>query len=293
MVRFNEQSHKVKGAIAFPDAPSYTNPIKVWTGGDPLAPAPNDAKIIDKQTVAKTKVEAELERSWEKVQSHADMWEAEEYRHRVRIRKELLFLSDKYNENPELEFFIDPQKNKPYRSFENLLKRKNPELHNKLDIQFRAARVERDLGIPIGAISFKTLNPLFFAMVYQPKGITRHKGQYREPSYGSKQDPDRLSIQKEAFELACQKAGVERLTQPELKKLKHRHVKQAVEETKAKYPDVLSKKNRRSVPVSKEEIERQVSDIKMRLQSANPDSAQSLKDIEDLIKIVNLLLGEK
>jgi hypothetical protein len=286
-MRFNVQNHKVKGAIAFPDAPSYANPVKVWAGGDPLAPAPDNAKIIDKQAVAKTKVEAELERSWEKVQSHVDMWEAEEYRHRVRIRKELLFLSDKYNEDPTLEFFVDRQKNKPYNSFENLLKRKNPELHNKLDIQFRAARVERDLGIPIGAISFKTLNPLFFAMVYQPKGIIRHKGRYKEPSYGSKQDPDRLSIQKEAFELACQKAGVGRLTQPELKKLKHRHVKQAVEETKAKYPDVLNKKNRRSVPVNKEEIDRQISDIKMRLDS-NP--TQSRQDIEKLIEIVNLLL---
>jgi hypothetical protein len=234
--------------IVIPPDKTLVHPVKVWKGEDPLAPVPEDAQILDRSQLGINKTEAEIEKSWERIKTHINLWEGEERRHQTHVRKELLRLLDRYNQDPELPFFLDSKTGNPYKSFENFIHFKDPELYNKLDIQFRAARLERDLGIPIGTLPFRTLSPLFFAAVYKSRSL---KG-----GYGTTRNEERFAIQKEAFELACLKAGVERVCQPELKKLKYRYVTQAVNETKAKYRNSLDKsKPKRKRPY--EEIEQE------------------------------------
>lgn len=236
--RFGTMSHRI-GAVNIPSDRQIAHPLTVVNGGV--------KQILEPAQIQQHKIVTEVESRFKKIESNLKCLRAEERTRTYQIRVHLLWISDNVEANLDNSIFKD-ESGKPFPSFYALLFGKFPKKEAAfLHAQFKAARLERDLKIPIGTLSEK-MSRILYLRVYSSyaKKTDNKKTKF---IHGNLKDEDALKVQQEIFALACQKANVNPKHQRDIReKLGRQHIWEAIAQLEAQQEGYVSQYKRRKSP---------------------------------------------
>jgi hypothetical protein len=288
--RFNIQRHKI-GAVKIPVSPIKDGDVTVLRLSavdidlpdigskaiEELKQQATTAKKISANQLQYAQERFKIEQVIKETTRNLELIENETRYRKGRVRRNLLWLEERLSKYPE-EFQKDDLP--APKSFSELIETRINYKYSSVDAEFRAARVERDLGVALGTFSYYTLKPLFFANVYKSKsGASSSKDSSGfKKLYGTYKNEQAFQLQLKAFLLACELAGVSAIPSQgwrkdakkykptEFSKIEPSHIQLAVKTIKAELNITGEKKPRvKEFTIKEQELDARCTQLEMQL----------------------------